>query len=311
MNRLAGIIVAALGLIVAVISILKVIPGFSLTGTGVLMLVTGGAMIGLSFVSKPLTEGVERMSTGSSLINIFVAPAEVFQNLRRHPRWLIAVLIMAILSSVYTNLFVERLTVERVANYTIDKTLEMPMIANSDQATQQVESGRAKAVEDAKNPVNRIGQAINGFLGIVLLNCVLAGIFLLFALAMGGSLNFWQAFAAAVYAAFPVSIIRFVLNTVILYIKDPTDIHPIRGQSSLIQDNLSFLVTPADHPVIFSFLAALGLLWFYWTWLNATGLKNAGERVSGSTAWTAALAIYGILVLFGVVLSWAFPSFIS
>ena len=92
MNRLAGIIFAAIGLIVAVLSILKVVPG--LTPTGVVMIVVGGIIIGLSFINKPEDNGTERMSTPSTLINIFFSPSEVFRNLRRHPRWLVAVIIM-------------------------------------------------------------------------------------------------------------------------------------------------------------------------------------------------------------------------
>ena len=100
MNRLAGIIFAAIGLIVAVLSILKVVPG--LTPTGVVMIVVGGIIIGLSFINKPEDDGTERMSTPSTLINIFFSPSEVFRNLRRHPRWLVAVIIMAALSSIYS-----------------------------------------------------------------------------------------------------------------------------------------------------------------------------------------------------------------
>lgn len=311
MNRIAGIILAAIGLGIALVSVLKVIPNVSLTGPGVVMIIAGAVIIGLSFVSKPSGEGVERMSTASTLGNIFVSPTEVFQNLRRHPRWLVAVLIMAVMSAVYTNLFMQRLTVERVANYSIDKTLEMPMIANNDQARQQVENGRAKAIEDAKNPINRAGQAVSSFAGILILNCFLAAVFLLFSLAMGGTLNFFQALSSAVYASFPVAVTRFVLNTILLYIKDPTDIHPIIGQSTLIQDNLNFLVKSSEHPVIFSFLGSLSLLWFYWIWLNATGLKNAGERVSGTTAWTASIAVYALVVFLSMVLAFLFPSFIS
>jgi hypothetical protein len=194
MNRLAGIIVAAAGLIVAVVSILKVIPGFSITSVGVMMILLGGLIIGLSFVSGPENGETERMSTGSTLVNIFFAPAEVFQNLRRHPRWFVAVLVMTILSGVYSNLFLQRLTPERVANYAIDKTLEMPMLANNEQARQQVEAGRAQAIEDTKNPISRVGQSIGTFFWLTLGFTVLALIFILFALAMGGKINFWQAF---------------------------------------------------------------------------------------------------------------------
>lgn len=311
MNRLAGIIVAAVGFLVAVVSILKIIPGFSLTMPGVMMIVLGGIIIGLSFLNRPDPEGTERMSTPNTFVDIFFSPSEVFRNLREHPRWLAAVAIMAILAGVYSNLFMYRLSPERVTNYTIDKTLEMPMIQGNEQFRKQVEESRQDAVDEAKNPIARVGQLASSFTGMVIWFAILAGIFMLFAMAMGGELYFWQAFSAAVYASFPVAVIRFVLNTIVLFIKDPTDIHPIMGQTSLIQDNLGFLVTPADNPVIYTVLASLSLLWFYWVWLNATGLKNTGERVSGSTAWTASVAVFGAIVLLGAAMAFLFPSFIS
>jgi hypothetical protein len=309
MNRLAGIVVAAIGFIVAVLSILKVLPG--LTQTGVFLIILGAIVIGLSFVSGPETDGAERMSTPNTLLNIFFSPSEVFQNLKRHPRWLVAALIMAIMGGIYSNLFFNRIGPERIANYTIDKTLEMPMIANNEQARKQVEDGRQKAIDDATNPVTRAGQAVNSFVGTVVWYCILAGLFMLFAMAMGGKMNFWQAFSAGIYASFPVAVIRFVLNTVLLFIKDPTDIHPILGQGSLIQDNLNFLVKSSEHPVIYTLLGSLSLLAFYWIWMNATGLKNAGERVSGSTAWATTLVLYGIGVLLMMFMAFMFPSFIS
>ena len=250
MNRIAGIVVAVIGLLVAVLSIAKVIP--SLTTTGVSMILLGGLVIGLSFIEKPDAEGAERMSTPSTLANIFFSPSEVFSNLRRHPRWLVAAIIMAVLSTVYLNAFMYRLTPERVSNYAIDKTLEMPML--NDQAREQIEKGRANAIEMNKNPVLRTGQAVNSFVGEVFLYAFLGVVFFLFALAMGGKINYWQAFAVAVYAFFPVTVIRQILNLILLFIKDPADIHPILGQRSLVQDNLNFLVTPSEHPVIFVLL---------------------------------------------------------
>jgi len=309
MNRLAGIVVAALGFIIAILGALKVVPG--LTMPGVALIVLGGLIIGLSFVSKPDPEGTERMSTPNTLLNIFISPSEVFQNLRRHPRWLVAVIIMTALSGVYYTLFVDRLTPERVGNYAIDKTLEMPMIAGSDEARKGVEAGRKQAVDDIKSPVGRVSKLATSFLWYVGGFAALSGIFMLIALAMGGKLRFWQAFSASVYASFPISVISFILNTLILFLKDPTDIHPLRGQQTLITDNLSFLVTAADNPVIFTLLSTISLLGLYWLWMNATGLKNAGERVSGSIAWTSSIAFYAVLVLLAMASAWAFPSFVS
>lgn len=309
MNRLAGIIVAAIGLVVAILSVTKIVP--HLTQTGVVMILFGGLVIGLSFIDKPDTEGTERMSTGSTLANIFFAPSEVFRNLRRHPRWLIALLVMSIMSAAYSNLFMQRLGAERVTNFAIDKTLEMGMIANNEEAKKGIEQGRADAIEQAKSPVARAGQAVSSFASSVFGYCFLAVIFMLFAMAMGGKIHFWQALSATIYASFPVSVIRHLLNTLLLYLKDPADIHPLLGQQNLIQDNLSFLVTPAQNPVIYTLLASFSVLMFYWIWMNATGLKNAGEKVSGTAAWSASIGIFVIMLLLGVTMAALFPSFMS
>lgn len=307
MNRLAGIIFAAVGLVVAVLSVLKIVPG--LTQAGIFMIVVGGLMIGLSFIDKPDPEGVARMSTPNTLLNIFISPTETFQNLRRHPRWLVAAIIISVLSTIFLNLFIYRLTAERVVNYTIDKTLEMPMM--NDAARAQVEANRQTSIEETKNPISKAGQAVSGFGGTLLRYSFYALIFFVFVLAMGGKINFWQAFSVAVYAAFPVAVISSVLGSIILFLKDPVDIHPILGQTGLLQDNLSFLFSPAESPALYSFASHISLLWFYWVWLVATGLKNAGEKVSGSTAWTIAISLFLALLLFGVVFSYLFSGFMS
>lgn len=309
MNRLAGIITAAAGLVIALVSAIKIVPG--LTGTGVALILLGGLVIGLSFVSGPAQDETPRMSTPATLANIFVSPTEVFQNLRRHPRWLAAALIASIASTVFANLFIQRLTAERIVNYSIDKTLEMPMVANNPEAVKSVKESRPQTIEDTKNPVKKVGQAVNSFVVFVFIVAFLALIYFLFALAMGGKLNYWQAFAVATYAWFPAAIIRSVLGSIVLYLKDPVEIHPILGQSTLVQDNLSFLINPAQSPALFALLTAFSLLIFYWLFLNITGLKNSGEKVSPTIAWSATLTVYLLMIIFIVGLAFLFPSFYS
>lgn len=307
MNRIAGIIVAVIGLIIVALSLLKVLPG--ITGTGVALILLGGLMIGLSFVAPPDSEQTPRMTTAETLAKIFYAPAAVFQNLRRHPRWLVAVLIMTFVSAVYSNAFIYRLTPERVANYTIDKTKEMSMM--NDEARKQVEAGRPDAVDENANPVKRAGQAVNSFVGWVFWSAFLAALFFLFALAMGGKINYWQAFSAAVYSMLPVAVISQILNLIVLFSKDPDEIHPILGQSSLVQDSLNFLAAPATSPVLYSLLSMFGIFMFYQIWLRVVGLKNAGEQINSTTAWSAALTIWVVGLVLSVVLALLFPSFLS
>ena len=308
MLRYSSIVVFIIGMILIILGVTNILPG--ITGTGISMLLLGALLFGLSFVPKPESDSpVNAMSPVERLTKIFYAPTEVFQNLRRHPRWFIAVLLMTIVSAVYYNAFLTRLTPERVVNYAIDKTLEMPMM--NDAARAQVESNRAKSIEETKSPVARAGSAVNTFAGQVFLYAFLGLVLWLFALVMGGKMNYWQAFVASVYASFPVVIIMKVLSLVILFLKDPLEIHPIIGQGSLVQDNLNFLVTPADNPVLYVLIGFFSLLNFYWLWLLATGMKNTGERVSATAGWTAAITIWTVWLIFGVIMALLFPSFIS
>lgn len=309
MNLTAGIVGVVIGLVIALLSFFKVVPG--ITSTGIYLILLGGLICGLSFVRKPEENDTPRIDTPKTLLNIFFSPVEVFQNLRRHPRWLVALLIMSVLSGVYFNLFLYRLTPERVTNFVIDKTLESPLVAGSEEARRQVEAGRAETLRKNIDPIIRAAQFADIFAGRVFLYAFLATVFLLTILATGGSMNFWQAFSAAVYASFPVEVVRFVLNTIILFIKDPTDIHPVLGQSALIQDNLGFLVSPSASPALYALLSSIGILMFYWIWLNATGLKNAGEKVSPAAAWSATILVYLLFVAFGVVVSTLFSNFIT
>lgn len=307
MNRIVGIITAVVGLVFAILSVAKVLPGF--TVTGVLLILLGGLIIGLSFVPKPETDETPRMNTAETLTKIFYAPSTVFQNLRRHPRWLAAVIIMAALSAVYANAFLDRLTPAVVVGYSIDKTKDMAML--NDEAKQKIEEGRAAAVAESSSLSGRAAQAINGFVGLVFWIAFLAAVFLLFAMAMGGKINYWQSFSAAAYSLFPVLVIGQILNLILLYLKDPTEIHPILGRGSLVQDSLNFLATPSESPILYSLLSMFGLLIFYQIWLRATGLKNAGERITPTIAWTASLTLWILGIVFSVIMAFLFPSFLS
>jgi hypothetical protein len=105
--------------------------------------------------------------------------------------------------------------------------------------------------------------------------------------------------------------VQKLLGLVLLYVKSPEDIHPILGQETLVQDNLGVLVSPANHPVIFVLASSIGVLSFYGLWLKATGLKNAGTKVSKGTAWGVALMMWVLAVLLIAGFTALFPNFIS
>lgn len=300
-------IVFGIGLVLILLSVTGILPG--LMGAGGSLIFLALVLVGLSFIPRPESATDQpAMSTPETLGKIFFSPSEVFRNLRDHPRWLAALLVMSILSGIYLFTFAQRLTPEKIGNFVTDKTIQaFPQIPQ-----EQIPKMRQDSIAQYKEPTRQFGSAVSGFVGMFVFFAFLAAIYLVIVLAMGGRINFWQALAATVYSFFPVIVVERILSLIILFLKDPADVHPLLGQQSLVQDNLGVLLfNPAENPVLFSLAAAIGVFSLYRLWLAATGLKNAGEKVSGGAAWTTAIVVW----LFGVVFSAAaaalFPGFLS
>ena len=297
-----GLIVA--GLIVAITGFTGVVPNIG--GAGIALVLVGALVLGLSFVPRPEAEDVEEMPLVSRLLNIFLSPAEVFQNIRHHPRFLGVILVTTIISGIYTFAFVERITPERITNYTVDKTAELGFVPDD-----QIETVRAQTLDTTKNIPPRIAAFGTTFAGQTFLAAVIGLLFFVAALAMGGKVNYLQAMSVAAFGIFPVTLIQKSVSLLILYLKDPIEVHPIIGQGSLLPENLGILISAADNPVLYSVLTYLGLLGFYWLWLNATGMKNAGTRVSSAAGWTGAIIVWLIGLTLATVSAVFFGNFLS
>jgi hypothetical protein len=296
-----------IGLIALVMGIAKILPGG--VGTGIAFVCWGLLLFALSFIRLPQTTDASEppMSAVEKLTGIFYQPTRVFRNLRAHPRWLAAFLVIVLVNIVYTTTFFQRLTPDRIVGYTMDKLEESPIKPPPD----RMEEARDQALQQAKQPIQRAQSALKTFVGIFMLGAFVAGLYLAGVMIFGGRINYWQALAAYFYASVPVVVISKLISLLILFIKSPDDIHPILGQETLLQDNLGVLFNPAEHPVLFVAGSVIGVLSFYGLWLRAKGLENAGEKVSSTAAWGAALVVWGLYVLFGLVLTALFPSFIS
>jgi hypothetical protein len=304
--RVAAIVLFALGTAICIAGLARLLPGG--IGTGAAVVFLGIVFFALSFISlpEPGPDDPPPMGTFERLTGIFYEPTRVFRNLRAHPRWVAAVLVIALLNVAYLAAFTQRLTPERIVNYTADKMAETPFIP-----PEAVERTREQGVQEAKSTVQRAGTAVKAIVSTIIFMCFLAALYLVVLLAFGGKINFWQSLAVTVYAALPAIVISKLISFILLYIKSPDDIHPIMGQETLLQDNLGILFSPKDHPVLFVMAASLGLLTFYRLWLTATGLREGGQKVSSSAAWSAAILLWLIGVVLIVAVTAFFPSFIS
>jgi hypothetical protein len=298
--------VFAAGVALAAGGALKIVPS-GLTAGGSLAFL-GLVLFGLSFIPgrEPHPDDPGPLSEGARLAGIFFEPSVVFRHLRAHPRWFVPVLVVALLGSAYSAAFSYRLTPERIVAFTNDKLVERGWVP-----AEQAERMREQQIAEAKSPARFVAGPITSFVAAFVMMSLVAGLFLLVVLMSGGRINFWQAFAVAVYAALPVALISRLLSLVILFVKEPEDVHPILGQSGLVTDNLGALVSAAENPILYAALSAFGVLSFYYVWLNATGLRHGGERVGATAAWSAAVTLWVVGLLLAVASSALLGSFIS
>jgi hypothetical protein len=296
-----------LGLIIAVLGIAKILPGG--IGTGAAFAFWGILLFALSFIPLPQAKGNEEppMTGLQKVMGIFFEPTRVFKNLRLHPYWLAAFLVIGVANIVYAQAFVTRLTPERIVDFTMEK-LESSPIKPPPEA---MEKAKDDAMQAAKQPIQRVQTAAKSFVGLFVFLSFYAALCFLGVLAFGGRMNFWQAFSATLYALLPVVVITKILSLVVLFIKAPEDIHPILGQETLVTDNLGILFTPAEHPALYVLGASIGVLSFYGLWLRARGLANAGTKVSSSAGWGVAITLFVLGLIVGAIFATLFSSFIS
>lgn len=115
------------GVIILVLGILKVVPGGF--GTGAAFVFWGILLGAFSFIRLPQTTATDEppMSAVGKLTGIFYEPSSVFRNLRSHPHWLAAFLVIVLVNIAYSNAFVYRLTAERIVNHTFEKMEQSPI----------------------------------------------------------------------------------------------------------------------------------------------------------------------------------------
>jgi len=303
--RLAAIGIFVIGLILLIGGIVRFLPGGIAPGAAFIF--WAGILVGFSFIPLPQVDSTEEpQSTLQTLTGVFFEPSRVFRNLRVHPRWVAAFIIIVVLSVLYSVAFVRRVTPERIVNFTIDRLAESGFMP-----AQAVEQQRQIQLAEARNPINQALQPLSAVFVIFLKYAALAGLVLVGVLAFGGRMNYWQAFAAVLYAVLPWIVIQKVLSIGLLYLKSPEDIHPIINQETLVQDNLSILVSPAEHPVLFVLLSVVGVLWIYWMWLMAKAIQLTGTKVSGSAGWGVTITLTVLMIIGGVAIAAAFSSWMA
>ena len=189
--RKPAIILFVVGLLIVIAGFANFVPGGARSGGAVCF--WGVLLFAFSFIRLPKTgpDAPPPMSALQRIAGVFYEPANVFRNLRSHPRWLAGLLLIASLNIAYSVAFTQRLTPERIVNYMADKMAQTPWIP-----PEAVERQREEGLEQAKNPVQRVGTAIASVVGTFAFMSLMGALYMLGVLVFGGRINFWQSLCA-------------------------------------------------------------------------------------------------------------------
>src|SRR6266496_753702 len=148
MRRIFGVGIFVIGVLLIALGALKILPG--VTQTGIFGVLIGAVAFGLSFIKhpEPAPDAPPPLSPFDRVTGVFFEPARIFQNLRLHPSWLAAFVMIAICAAIYHVAFVQRLTPEVVALAPLEKTIEGGWIP-----AERAEQIREQTREAARSPV--------------------------------------------------------------------------------------------------------------------------------------------------------------
>lgn len=233
-----------------------------------------------------------QMSEAATLGNIFFAPAETFTDLRRKPRFILALLTMIVLTTAFQFLFVNKLGEERVRSFTLEQMEKNP----------QMQSASA---EDKQRGVE-MGMKISGIVRYLFPVFMLVGVAIgaLFywgaGKAMGGEGSFLHALSAFVYSSFPPTVIAMLANILILFLKSADDIDLADSQRGLLHANPGLFLDGKAMPVLTTLVSTLDFFQI-WGWiLAAIGLQKL-MKLSKVASWTIVLILALIGLAFRIV----------
>ncbi|MEN3328285.1 MAG: hypothetical protein V7638_3092 [Acidobacteriota bacterium] len=221
------------------------------------------------------------MSTAETLTGIFFEPSRTFEALRSRPRFLVAGLIVFILTCLLTAVLYMRVD---MAQFIRDRIEQSPRAA--------------QLSEEQKDAQVRVGKII----GMVFIPAVVpfaiaggAALYLLLTMAFGGSINYKKSLSVWCYSWLPQSVLATLIALLVLFLKSPDSIVP----ENLVATNPAALMSTESSKVLLAFLRQFDVLRFYGMFLAALGLRKIA-RLSSGAAWGVVLTLWLVLLLLSV-----------
>jgi uncharacterized membrane protein len=215
------------------------------------------------------------LSTPATLTRIFFGPRRVFESLESRPRFLVAALILLVLTSGVTMAMYQRIDMSQYLRDQMEK---------SQRTANQTEEQKEFGVKFGKT----FGEiAIPAFVPFTI--AIGAALYFLGVITLRGSISYKKALAVWAYSSLPPAVLASVITVLVLFLKSPDNLNP----EQLLITNPSAFMGPDSSRVIVAVLSQFDLLRIYGLILAAIGLRKVA-KISLGSAWGVVLGFYVI-----------------
>ena len=221
------------------------------------------------------------MSTAETLTGVFFEPSRTFEALRARPRFLVAALIVFVMTCIVTAVLYMRVDMGQFIRDQIDKSPNAAQISDAQKET-QVKVGKT---------VGMILIPLSVPIGIA----AGSALYMLLVMAFGGSISYLKSLSVWSYSWLPPAVFGTVIALLVLFLKSPDSIVP----ENLVATNPGAFFGEESSKVLVAFLRQLDLLRFYGLFLAALGLRKVA-KISSGAAWGVVLTLFILGLLFAV-----------
>ena len=216
--------------------------------------------------TAPAVTDPPQMSEISTVLNVFMEPGRVFEDLRRKPRFVIASIIIALLVTAYGFGLYYKVGDSRIRSMVVSEMEKSPQVASMPQ--------------EQKNGMIEMNMSVQKYIRFaipifVFISFLIGGLcYFLGSKAFGGSSGFLQNLSVWVYSSLPPTVVGMIANFIVLAFKNADEINIAASQRGVLQANPSFLIDGKAQPVLATILATFDIF-FIWGWiLAAIGVED-------------------------------------
>ena len=227
------------------------------------------------------------MTTAQTLTSIFFEPGEVFASLRTRPRFLVASIIVLLLTVIVVTLLFLRVDMGEFIRGKMER---------SSRSAQQTEQQKEMGVKAGKI-LGGVGVPVS----VPIVIAAGAALYLLGVMAFGGSISYKRSLAVWAYSSLPPAVLGTVVAICVLLLKSPDAVDP----EHLLFTNPGAFMGEGSSPMLTAFLSQFDVLRFYGLFLAALGLRKVAKLSSGSS-WAIVISLWiigGVLRIVGAAFS--------